>query len=277
MSNDPMISFIGAGNMAASLIGGLIADGWSPDHITISDNNEAQRESIRSRYPVHTSDNNRQALEKADIVVLAVKPQVLKSVAEEIAESLKANSPLVISIAAGIQVPDLARWLGNYPQIVRTMPNTPALVQSGATGLYAPDSVDALQRNQAESIMRAVGVTIWVENEALLDAVTAISGSGPAYFFYVMEAMEQAGMALGLSQETAHLLTLQTAFGAAKMALESSDSPATLRERVTSPGGTTERAISVLSEGQLKDLFKKAITGASERSAELARMLGDSK
>jgi pyrroline-5-carboxylate reductase len=277
MSKNPVISFIGAGNMASSLIGGLIADGWNPDQILISDRSETQREAVRSRYPIHSCENNTNAVESADIIVLAVKPQVLREVAEGIADALKQKQPLVISIAAGVRVSDLSRWLGNYSMIVRTMPNTPSLVQSGATGMFAHNAVDDKQRNLAETVLRAVGLTLWVDNEDLLDAVTALSGSGPAYFFYVMEAMEQAGIELGLPQETARLLTLQTAFGAAKMALESSESPAVLRERVTSPGGTTERALSILSDGNLSGLFSKALKGARDRSQELAKILGEDK
>jgi pyrroline-5-carboxylate reductase len=275
MSNNPVISFIGAGNMASSLIGGLISDGWNPDQISISDTSREQREAVRSRYPIHSCNENVEAVEMADIVVLAVKPQVLREVAEGIANAVQQKRPLIISIAAGVLTRDLSRWLGGYSLIVRTMPNTPSLVQSGATGLYAGNGVDDGQRNLAETILRAVGLTLWVDNEDLLDAVTAVSGSGPAYFFYVMEAMEKAGAELGLPQETARLLSLQTAFGAAKMALESSDSPTILRERVTSPGGTTERAISILNEGKLQELFLDALEGARDRSRELAKILGE--
>lgn len=260
--------------MARSLIGGLIADGFDARNIWVADPNEEQRDALRRRFAIHAVTANQKAIEQAEVVILAVKPQVLKEVATDLAQAAQRRKPLVISVAAGIRTASLETWLGGDLPIVRTMPNTPALVGSGATALYANERVSPPQRSLAESIMRAVGLALWLDDEARMDAVTALSGSGPAYFFLVMEAMESAGRELGLPPETARLLTLQTAFGAAKMALESSEDSATLRARVTSPGGTTERAIQVLQEGKIKELFGKALAAAQERSVELAEILG---
>ncbi len=206
--------------------------------------------------------------------MLAVKPQVIRTVASEISAAVQARHPLIISIAAGIRSADLDRWLGGNTAVVRCMPNTPALVQSGATALIANARVSDEQRNLAESILRAVGLTLWLDDEQLMDAVTALSGSGPAYFFLIMEALQAAGVQLGLPEQTAQLLTLQTAFGAAKMALESDEDAATLRRRVTSPGGTTERALQTLENGGLRELIARALTAARDRSRELADQLG---
>jgi len=260
--------------MAASLIGGLVADGWDPDCIHVSDPDPARREHLRSSHGVHTYEDNAATAARAGIVVLAVKPQVLRSACEDIAASARQSAPLVISIVAGVREPDIRRWLGGDAAIVRTMPNTPALVQTGATGLYANPRVSAEQRDSAETVLRAVGLALWVDDEALLDAVTALSGSGPAYFFLFIEALEHAGVQLGLGAEQARLLTLQTALGAAKMALESSDTAATLRERVTSPGGTTERALAVLEDAGLRDLIGRALVAARDRARELGDKLG---
>ncbi len=269
------ISFIGAGNMACSLIGGLLADGKTPANIHIADTNPERLSSLQQRFAVTLCQSNSAATEAADILVLAVKPQGLKQVAEEIRDSVQAKQPLVISIAAGVQEKDINRWLGSDVAIVRTMPNTPSLIQTGASGLYANDKVTEQQRNIAETIMRAVGVAVWVDSEQQMDVVTAISGSGPAYYFLFMEAMQAAGQELGLDAETARLLTLQTAFGATKMALESSEECATLRQRVTSPGGTTEQALYTFEEGELRKLIKQAVTAAAKRSQELAQLLGE--
>ncbi|MES9848506.1 MAG: pyrroline-5-carboxylate reductase, partial [Candidatus Thiodiazotropha sp.] len=192
-----------------------------------------------------------------------------------LAAAIQQVKPLVISIAAGVKESSLRNWLGGEVALVRSMPNTPAMIQSGATGLHAGPGVSEAQRNQAESILRAVGVTRWVEEESMMDAVTAVSGSGPAYFFLIMEAIESSARQMGLDEDTARLLTLQTALGAARMALESSDSPAVLRQKVTSPGGTTERALDILEEGKIRTLIDMALHGAQERSVELSEMLGE--
>ncbi|MCW8907043.1 MAG: pyrroline-5-carboxylate reductase [Sedimenticola sp.] len=269
------IAFIGSGNMAASLIGGLVADGYDPQHIIASDPSQEKLADLCARFSIRSASDNSSAVAQADVVVLAVKPQMLEQVCQDLAPQVQQGKPLVVSIAAGIREQHLQTWLGGKVALVRSMPNTPAMLQSGATVLHAGAGVSETQRDLAESILRAVGLTRWVDDEALMDVVTALSGSGPAYFFLVMEAMEEAATGNGLDAESARLLTIQTALGAARMAIESSDSPATLRQKVTSPGGTTERALSILEEGQLRTLFKKAIEGAAERSRELSRMMGE--
>lgn len=270
----PTLAFIGGGNMACSLIGGLIADGWDPACIHVADADPQQLERISKRFPVTTTNSNQDAAGQADIVVFAVKPQSMKAVALELAATVTLRRPLVISIAAGIRETTLRSWLGEQTAIVRTMPNTPALVQSGATALYANPAVNEEQRSIAESILRAVGLTIWIDDETMMDAVTALSGSGPAYFFLFMEALQSAGSKLGLPEQTARLLVLQTAFGAAKMALESAEDASTLRQRVTSPGGTTERAIEVLLEHNFETQILEALQAAADRSRELANDFG---
>ena len=268
------IAFIGAGNMAGALIGGLIADGVPPGHLIATDPSADKCSALSAATGIRTLQDNGAAAAMADTLVLAVKPQILREVAEALAATVQQRRPLVISIAAGIRCDSLQAWLGGDVALVRTMPNTPAIIQSGATVLYATPWVSSAQREQAESLMRAVGLAQWVDDESLMDAVTALSGSGPAYFFLVMEALEAAARDLGLAPETAHLLTLQTAFGAARMALESSDPPEVLRARVTSPGGTTERALDTLEDGGIRDLFRRALTAARDRSIELSRSLG---
>jgi len=274
---DVTIAFIGGGNMARSLIGGLLADGLSPQNIWVADPNEVALHSHHSNFAVCTSPDNSEAVRHAQVVVLAVKPQVAKSVVQGLTRAIKTTRPLVISIVAGIREIHLREWLGEDMAIVRTMPNTPALVGSGATALFANTAVSKEQKNLAESILRAVGMTLWVDDEALMDAVTALSGSGPAYFFLIMEALEDAGHRLGLPRDTARLLTLQTAFGAAKMALESTETLGTLRQRVTSPGGTTERAVNILQEHHVAEAFDEALRAAHQRSAELATLFGGKK
>ena len=269
----PSIAFIGAGNMAAALIGGLIADGTDPQSILATDPDADRRQSLAAQAGIRVLADNHAAVEGADIVVLAVKPQVLETVARDLADTIQQRHPLVISIAAGVRSDTLQRWLGGKVALVRSMPNTPAMLQTGATALFASPQVDDAQRNQAESVVRAVGLAQWVDEESLMDAVTALSGSGPAYFFLVIEAMEAAGVALGLPAETARLLTLQTALGAARMAIESADDPATLRRKVTSPGGTTEQAIRQFEEDGLRDIFMRALRAARDRSIELSQQL----
>jgi pyrroline-5-carboxylate reductase len=272
---DCNITFIGGGNMARSLIGGLISDGFSPDHIHVSDPEPLCLQALTDQYPVHIYSSNIEAAKVCDVLILAVKPQQLQSVVRQLATHWQANT-LLISIAAGIRIDDIARWLEQeQAAIVRAMPNTPSLVQAGATALTANAFVNTQQHELAESILRAVGLTLWVDSEAKMDAVTALSGSGPAYFFLVMEAMESAATEMGLDAESARLLCLQTAFGAAKMALESDETTKTLRERVTSPGGTTERALDELEDGGLRSLFENALVAAALRSRELANQLGE--
>lgn len=272
---DIRLAFIGGGNMARSLVGGLITDGWKPGLICVADPDERQTERLAARFPIVTTQDNQVAADQADAMVLAVKPQVIGEVARGLAAVVSRQRPLIISIVAGIRETALRNWLGEHTAIVRAMPNTPALVQSGASALYANPGVSEEQRNLAESILRAVGLALWVEDESLMDPVTALSGSGPAYFFLFMEALQSAGKRLGLSEETARLLTLQTAFGASKMALESSDDAATLRRRVTSPGGTTERAIEVLQQHDFEAIVMQALDAATKRSQELANEFGE--
>lgn len=271
---DSTLTFIGGGNMAGSLIGGLIADGWSPGRIQVADPDPARISQLTERFSVITTRDNSEAIASADAVVLAVKPQILHEVAVQIAPAIRQYQPVVISIAAGIRETALRDWLGEGTAIVRCMPNTPAVVQSGATALYANARVSEEQRSLAESVLRAVGLALWVDDEAQMDAVTALSGSGPAYFFLFMEALQAAGTELGLPADTARLLTLQTAFGAAKMALESREDAASLRRQVTSPGGTTERAIEVLTQEALPAMILKALQAAAGRSRELADEFG---
>lgn len=268
----PRIAFIGAGNMAISLIGGLIARGVPAEHLTASDPHAEQRERVAREQGIRVVEDNAAALEGADIVVLAVKPQVMQAVCQSLAQALPAGA-LIVSIAAGIPCASLERWLGERA-IVRCMPNTPALLHAGASGLYANAATRAAQREQAENLLDAVGLTLWLDDEAQIDAVTAVSGSGPAYFFLLMEAMSAAGERLGLDAETASLLARQTAFGAARMALVSDLSPAELRRRVTSPGGTTEAAIATFQNGNFEALVEAALKAAARRSAEMAEQLG---
>ncbi|RZU47718.1 pyrroline-5-carboxylate reductase [Fluviicoccus keumensis] len=267
------IGFIGAGNMAGALAGGLLARGHAPERLALSDTSEQQLQAFRSQ-GVWTTQDNQALAARADVLVLAVKPQVLKDVLKPLAGIVQARRPLIVSIAAGIPAASIERWLGGNLAIVRAMPNTPALVQAGATGLYANPRVDETLRARAAEILGAVGITVWVEDEALIDSVTAVSGSGPAYFFYVMEAMVAAGRSLGLDEATARSLTLQTALGAAQMAITADAGPEELRRRVTSPGGTTERAIAALDAGKVREAFANALQACAARGAELADVLG---
>lgn len=266
------IGFIGAGNMARSLANGLMANGWDKKHIILSDPDAGQRKAIEDSLGVSTYAENNDIAEKADILVLAVKPQITGTVAHEIAPAVQRRQPLIVSIIAGVRITDLEHTFGDNIAIVRSMPNTPALIGSGASGLFANDITDPEQRDIAESILRACGIVVWVNNEKLLDVVTALSGSGPAYLFLIMEAMEQAAIDQGLDADSARLLTLETAYGAAKMALEGGEDPSVLRDRVTSKGGTTEKAIEVLTNHNIHQSFKEAIAAAVKRSGQLADM-----
>lgn len=264
------IAFIGAGNMARSLISGLLAAGTPSTALRAADPDAGQRERLADM-AVPTYEDNDTAVTGADVVVLAVKPQVMGTVLEPLE---LAPGQLVVSIAAGLPLAALERWTPPGTPIVRCMPNTPALLGAGITGMFANSAVTEAQRETAEAILATAGETLWVPEEALLDAVTAVSGSGPAYFFYLMEAMIEAGTGLGLDRAAATALTLQTAFGAARMAAEGEDPPATLRANVTSPGGTTERALSILDAAGVRETLTKAISGAAQRAQELAEELG---
>lgn len=272
---DKTIAFIGGGNMAHSLIGGLIGGGHDNRGIWVSDPNAERLGSLSTRYGVRTTHANGEAAARADVIVLAVKPQVMHEVAAGLKAHVDAARHLVISIAAGIRIHALETWFGAALPIVRAMPNTPALVQSAATALVANKNVSRTQRDAAETVMRSVGLTFWLDDESGMDAVTALSGCGPAYFFLLMECLEKAAGKLGLSAPLTRLLTLQTAFGTAKLALESEEDTATLRSRVTSPGGATEQAIKVLIKGDIQALFDAALHAAYQRSRELADQLGE--
>jgi pyrroline-5-carboxylate reductase len=261
--------------MASSLIGGLIADDFDSKYITVVELDGDKRQRLEQRFAVQTQENMGGALSTADVVVYCVKPQQFKQVAHASASDIQAANPLVISIAAGIRSADIANWLGGSFAIVRAMSNTPALVQTGASALFANANTSDNQRNQAESIMRATGIVEWVDDEALIDVVTALSGSGPAYFFRIMEGLAKGAEQLGLSKRVAHLLTIQTALGAAKMALESAQDIATLREQVTSPGGTTEQGLKVMNNNNIDQLLLDVLEAAHQRSIELADQLGE--
>ena len=268
------ITFIGAGNMATSLISGLIANGYPADHIIAAEPDADKLKQLQQAFNIHISTDNNQASVDSDVVVLAVKPQIMQSVCRDIASTVHNIKPLIISIAAGIRSTDINRWLGNDSALVRCMPNTPSLLQAGATGLYANAKVSPQQRNEAENILSSAGMTLWVNDEALLDAVTAVSGSGPAYFFLFIEAMQKAGESLGLDAHSARKLSLQTALGAARMATEGDDDPTTLRNKVTSKGGTTEAAIQYFQNHGFDSLVHNALTAARDRATELADILG---
>lgn len=264
------IAILGAGNMGASIIGGLIANNYAPEKIIVTDPDKNKLDHLQQQFHIQIALNNIAAVQQADIVMLAVKPQVIISVSKEIASLIQQRKPLVISIAAGVLEKSLQKAFGGNIPIVRCMPNTPALIRCGASALFANTYVTPEQHATAETIMRAVSVVVWLDHENQMDAVTALSGSGPAYFFLIMEALQNAAQELGLPPDTARLLTLQTALGSARMALESEDSVVELRRKVTSPGGTTERALQVLEEGNLRQLLTKALNAAKSRSEELA-------
>ncbi|MBK5303201.1 MULTISPECIES: pyrroline-5-carboxylate reductase [Gammaproteobacteria] len=266
------IAFIGAGNMAASLIGGLRAKGLDAAQIRASDPGEETRARVSAEHGIEVFADNADAIQGVDVIVLAVKPQAMKAVCEAIRPSLKPNQ-LVVSIAAGITCTSMNNWLGAQP-IVRCMPNTPALLRQGVSGLFATSEVSAEQRQQAEELLSAVGIALWLNEEQQLDAVTAVSGSGPAYFFLLIEAMTAAGVKLGLPADIAAQLTVQTALGAAHMAVASDVDAAELRRRVTSPAGTTEAAIKSFQAGGFEALVEKALGAAAHRSAEMAEQLG---
>ncbi|MDM1249891.1 pyrroline-5-carboxylate reductase [Acinetobacter johnsonii] len=266
------ICFIGGGNMAQALIGGLISRGLPSTRITVSDPVEQVRHLLAEKDLVVTEDNA-SAIREADVVVLAVKPQVLANVLKPLNGLF--DGKLIISIVAGAEIATIAALSGSN-RIVRVMPNTPALVQTGAHGLYATEAVDKEDRDLASQVLAATGLTLWVGEEAQIDAVTAVSGSGPAYFFYMMESMIRAGKNLGLDEKVATALTLQTALGAAQMAITSSNTPAELRKNVTSPNGTTQAALEVFDRAQISQNIQAALAAAQKRSQELAQELSES-
>ena len=266
------ICFIGGGNMAQALIGGLLSRGLPTTRITVSDPVEQIRHVLEEK-GIQTTADNLEAIKNADVVVLAVKPQVLATVLQPLKGLL--SDKLVISIIAGAEIQTISDLIGGSQRIVRVMPNTPALVQTGAHGIYASEAVGKQDRELTSQILAATGLTIGLDNEAQIDAVTAVSGSGPAYFFYLMESMIRAGKNLGLEEKVATALTLQTALGAAQMAITSSNSPSELRKNVTSPNGTTQAALEVFDRAQISQIIQAALAAAQKRSQELAQELSD--
>jgi pyrroline-5-carboxylate reductase len=266
------ITFIGGGNMASAMIGGLIRQGWPASAIQVVEIAAAARTRLEREFGVKAHAVPEPEAAAAQCIVLAVKPQQMQSAARALGPLLA--SQLVISIAAGIRLADLSRWLGGYSRLVRAMPNTPALVLAGVSGLYAARGVSAAERAAAERILGAVGAVLWVEREEALDAVTAVSGSGPAYVFYFIEALEQAALELGLAPQAARRLAIETFAGAARLAAGSAESPAALRGRVTSKGGTTERALAVMEAERVAQAIVRAVRAAAERARELGEELG---
>jgi len=264
-----VIGFIGAGNMANSLIRGMIANGAEKTSVWATDLDSEKLYTLNSECGIRTG-STAEIAQHADIIVLAVKPQVMKIVCAELKTLLGGSSPLIISIAAGITVSHLSQWIGANTAVIRCMPNTPALVGKGASGLYANEHVSETQKDLAEKVISSVGLCVWVEQESAIDAVTALSGSGPAYFFLFMESMQKTAQEMGLSEDIARILTKQTALGAAELAMASDESTERLRLNVTSPGGTTEQAIKQFQLGGLPKLVDTALKSAQTRSIELA-------
>lgn len=275
MSTSPTISFIGAGNMASAIIGGMLDSGFKAANIWVSAPDDNHLQSIRKQFGVSVTTDNRYCAEQADMVVLAVKPQVMASVCSDIAPVVQNTRPLMVSIAAGLEAATLDEWLGGGLPLVRVMPNTPSLVGKGAAGLYANNEVKEKQKAMVESVFNSIGSALWVEDESLLHAVTALSGSGPAYFFLMLEALEEAATDAGIAGETARALAIQTMAGAAEMAGRSEHDPGQLKRNVMSPGGTTEQAIQTFEEGGMRDLVKKAYSAAYKRSGEMAKELAN--
>lgn len=267
------IAFIGAGNMAKAIIGGLLAEGYNCAQISAAGPRLETLNKVADEYGIAVSNDNAATAANADVILLAVKPQMLKTVALALRESL-AHKPLIISVSAGITTASIASWLGDSQAIVRCMPNTPSQLRAGASGLFANRFVSDEQKSTANAILGAVGIVQWLDDENLLNPVTAVSGSGPAYFFLMMEAMIDAGVELGLTRECAAELTLQTALGAAMLAKDSEYDVAELRRRVTSPNGTTEQAILSFEQDDLRASVLKAMTACSNRAVELSELLG---
>ena len=272
MSNSK-ITFIGGGNMARSLIGGLVATGMSNKHISVSEPKARLREKLTKDFGVNVLEENASAVMGANVIVIAVKPQILQEVVTPLGSLVAKARPLLISVAAGVTCSSIERWIGGDPALIRVMPNTPALIGAGISALYANSNVGVDQRALAEKIVTAVGKTVWIEEESLMDAVTAVSGSGPAYFFYIMQAIHDAAVREGLDAETARLLSLETALGAARLAIASTEDPGNLQAQVTSPGGTTEAAIKVLDNSGVSDTLRRAVSAARARGDELAKLL----
>jgi len=268
------IAFIGGGNMARSLIGGLIRAGAEPASLTVGEPDSNLAQALVRQFGVAASSANADAVRDASIWVLAVKPQVMKTVCEALRDAALARRPLIISIAAGIRVEQIEGWLGGDVAVVRCMPNTPSLIGAGANGLYANARASAEQRDQAERILQAAGTTSWIDDQALMDTVTALSGSGPAYFFLFVEALENAAVAQGMPRETARALAIQTCLGAGRMLAEDGAAPAELRQRVTSPNGTTQAALDSFSADGFAATVARAIAAATRRGREMSEEFG---
>ena len=267
------LAFIGGGNMARSLIGGLLKTGAAASAIRVAEPQAQAREALAREFAVATFAENRLAAEDAEVLVLAVKPQIMPALQAELRDTLQRQRPLLISIAAGVRLDQLERWFGAHLPIVRCMPNTPALIGAGATGLCANARVSPPQKAQAQHILDAVGLTRWIDDEALMDTVTALSGSGPAYFFALVEALEDAAVAQGMPRETARALAAQTCLGAGRMLAEGGEDPGVLRQRVTSPNGTTQAALESFAADGLPQMVRHAVAAATRRGAELAAEL----
>ncbi len=272
MNDRLRISFIGGGNMAFALIGGMVERGFAAADIQVVDPSEGSRQRLVDKFGVRTAAQVDDTVLDCDLLILAVKPQQMKSALEPIRGRL-ANH-VVVSIAAGLRMQDIARWLGGYGRIVRAMPNTPALIGAGVTGLFADDSVDSAGRQAAERVLSAVGSVVWVGSEAQIDAVTAVSGSGPAYVFHFIEALEAAGLGMGFEPATARKLAIETVLGAARLAADSEDAPGVLREKVTSKGGTTAAALASLATSGFAEAIERAVGAAQARGRELGIELG---
>ena len=272
MQNNLKITFVGGGNMAAALIGGLADKLTAANNIHVIDINADALQKLQRQFGVTTSEQIDASVAASDVIVLAVKPQQMKAAVAQLLPYIKAQ--LVLSIAAGIRAIDLSRWLGGHSAIVRTMPNTPALIGKGVTGMVASNGVSKEQHAAADAIMRAVGETVWLDDEKLIDSVTAVSGSGPAYVFYFIEAMQQAAQEMGLSAEQGNTLAISTFVGAAQLAAQSTDPIAVLRERVTSKGGTTYAALTNMDDNRVKQSIITAMKAAAARGQALGEEFG---
>lgn len=268
------VTFIGAGNMAGAIMAGMVQSGYPAAAITATATRDTTLQPLRDQLGINTRTDNHAAIANADVVVLSVKPQGMRKVCESLRESIQGTRPLIISVAAGLSADTLEQWLGGDLAVIRCMPNTPSLVGAGASGLFANDNVSDAQRELATQLMESVGIAAWVEEEPLIDAVTAISGSAPAYFFLMFEAMEDAGVKLGLDADTSRRLAMQTALGAATMAMRSDKSPAELKRNVMSPGGTTEKAVAYLEQAGLRDALDGAMQACAQRAREMSAELG---
>lgn len=273
MQKQVNISFVGCGNLSTSLVRGLLASGYSKEKIWVTNRTPEKNQILRENLGVHASEDNHEAAKFADVIVLGVKPQQMQEVTKNIAPIVQEKKSLIISVAIGISTEMLSNWLGGNLAIVRSMPNTPAIISAGASGLYANAFVTNDQKIFAESLHCAVGIAVWVENESLINVVAAVSGSGPAYFFYMIEAMQVAAVKLGLPEKEARALALQTAFGASRLAVESEDDVVALRKKVTSPKGTTEQAIKVFDEKQFPSIIEAGMRATITRAQELTESL----